>query len=551
VARLCIRLDGLPLALEIAAARVELLGIEELASDLDLALSGARRNARDLADRHQTLDATIEWSHALLDDVQQEAFAAFSVFAGGATLDAAEGVTAAAREVLHALIAKSVIRRRRQADGSSRLVMLETVRQYAAARLEERSDREAVRRRHLGVYERLADSAAGRLNTHDEASALMVLDAEVDNLSAALRWAIRHEPASALRLTAHLGSYWAIRPDAASLGYADAALAAAGTGADAADRGRVLLFRTNLHAARHDFATAREDTRSAAALFEAVGDDAGLSRAYWNLAFLAGSLGEGADVERGLGEIALQHAERAGDDHLIAMALSKLAHVTPRGERERLLDRAHVLLTRIGNDRELARVYTNAAYSSLLDDRPAESMAYSEIARTAVERVGDGAQTMFVMGNIGVAHLFRGEVGPAGAAFRRQLELCLGHAFAFGADEGLAGLAAVAAAEGQPERAAMLLGASASLGFPLPIDQPVYDRLDRDYLARARTAYGPARWHLAHQAGAALSSDAAIRAALGPPAAEASPAADDRSYAASVIPLGVRSGSGASSAARR
>ena len=95
MARLCACLDGLPLALELAAARVELLGVEELATELDAAFSGDRRTARDIADRHRTLEATIDWSRALLDDAQQAAFAAFAVFAGGATLAAAEEVTAA------------------------------------------------------------------------------------------------------------------------------------------------------------------------------------------------------------------------------------------------------------------------------------------------------------------------------------------------------------------------------------------------------------------------------------------------------------------------
>ncbi len=517
VARLCARLDGLPLALELAAARVELLGIEELASELELALSSTRRPARDVPDRHQTLDATIDWSHALLDDIQQAAFAAFAVFAGGSTLAAAEEVTGAPRDVLHALIAKSVIRRRRQADGSTRLVMLETVRQYAATRLEERGDREAIRRRHFDVHERLAASAVGRFSTHEEAIALVVLDTEVDNLRTALRWAIRAEPARAVRLAGSLGRYWMIRADTAGLGYLDAVLAAAGNRADAADRARVVLCRVYLRAARHELQSARADTERAVALFEEAGDEAGLSFAYWSLAYLAGAFGEGADTVRRLGEHALRHAERAGDDHLIAMATSKLSEVSPPGERERLLNTAHELLTGIDDVREIARVYINAAYTSLLDDRPVESMAYSEIARAAAERLADVAQTMFVMGNIGVAHLFLGEVAPAAAAFRRQLELCLGQAFEFGADEGLAGLAAVAAAEGRYDRTATLLGASEALGFPLPVDQPVYDRLDRDYFAPARTAYGVGRWDRARQTGAALSYEAAIRAALESP----------------------------------
>ena len=410
VARLCACLDGLPLALELAAARVELLGVEELATELDAAFSGDRRTARDIADRHRTLEATIDWSHALLDDAQQAAFAAFAVFAGGATLAAAEEVTAAPRDVLHALIAKSVIQRRRQPDGSTRLVMLETVRQYAAVRLEQRNDQGAARGRHLDVCERLAASAARGLNTHEEATALVALDGEVDNLGAALRWAIGHEPARALRLAAHLGGYWIIRADTAGLGYLDAALAAAGNAADPADRGWALLSRSRMRGARQRFVMAREDAQSALALFETLSDEAGLSSAYGSLAYLEASLGEGVDVVQRLADAALLHAERADDDHLIAMALARLAAGVPHDECERLLDRAHTLLSLVGNDREIARVYTNAAYTSLLEDRAADSMVYSEIARAAAERVGDARQMMFVMGNLGVAHIFRSEV---------------------------------------------------------------------------------------------------------------------------------------------
>ncbi len=235
----------------------------------------------------------------------------------------------------------------------------------------------------------------------------------MDNLSAALRWATGHEPAHALRLAAHLGGYWIIRADTGGLGYLDAALAAAGTAADAADRGRALLFRAHMRGARQRFEMAREDTRTAVALFEEIGDEAGLSSAHWSLAYLEASLGEGADVVRRLAEVAFQHAERSGDEHLIAMALARLAAGVPHGEGERLLERAHALLSLGGNDREIARVYTNAAYTSLLEDRAAESWAYSQIARATAERVGAVAQTMFAMGNIGVAHLFLGEVAPA------------------------------------------------------------------------------------------------------------------------------------------
>jgi predicted ATPase/DNA-binding SARP family transcriptional activator len=550
VAELCARLDGLPLALELAAARVGLLGVQELAAELDAAVEGAPRTARDIPDRHRTLAATIDWSHALLDEAQQGAFAAFAVFAGGGTLDAVEAVTTAPRHVLQALIAKSVIQRRSQPDGSTRLTMLETVRQYAAARLKDRPERGAVRRRHFEVYERVAAAAAGRLNTHDDAAALGALDTEIDNLTGALRWATRHAPGDALRLARYLGLYWDVRGDASGIGYLDAVLSADGDDGDPGDRGWVLFLRAHMRGARHEHKEAREDAERAVDLLNDVGDAIGLADAYSCLAYLASSLGDGPEVERNFREAAYQHAQRSGDDRTIGAALGRLALTRPRGERESDLERASELLTRVGDDRSLAAIWLTGAYVALLEDCPAESIAYSEIALAAAERSGSVPNMMLVMGNVGLAHLFLREVPTARSAFMRQLTLCLGQSFQFGADEGLAGLAAVAAAENDPETAATLLGASSALGYPLPADQAVHDRLEREFFAQVRTACGPQRWRRAERAGAALSYDAAIRAALQPQTAEA-PSEPSPGDGASAEVLGATGGSRASSPSRR
>jgi predicted ATPase len=523
LAQLCVRLDGLPLALELAAARVELLGIEELAAELDLALAGAGRTARDTAGRHRTLSATMEWSHTLLDEAERAAFAAFAVFAGGAALDAAQEVTGADRGVLHGLVAKSVLRRRAGRDGATRLVMLETVRQYAEARLEERPERDAIHRRHFDLYERLAISATGRLNGAGGADALAILDGELDNLGAAVRWAVVSAPAEALRLAGHLGPYWSIRADPTGREHLDAALAAVGGAGEAQPRARVLLWRAVIRGSHHEHTAAREDCERAATLFDEAGDDAGLALAYRTLAYLASSLGEPLDVERRLAESAYRHARRTGDAVLIGATLGKLAETSPHGERERHLAQAQEVLARVGSDREIVRLNVNASYQALLEDRPAEAIAYGTIARAAAERESDIVHMMLAMGNIGIAHLFLGKVAPAREAFAHQLRLCVGQAFRFGADEGLAGLAAVAAAQGRPERAAELVGASAAMGYPLPLDQPVYDRLQRGYLAPARAAYGESAWRRAEDAGRKLSYEAAIHAALAPYPAEPPP----------------------------
>ena len=186
IARLCTRLDGLPLALELAAARTALLGVEELAARLDVELTGLGSGPRDAPPRQRTLQATIEWSYRLLDDRAARAFRRFAVFAGGATIDAAQGITGAAIETIEALIAKSLLHRRRRSDGSTRLVMLETIRGYALEQLAADPDRDGIRRTHCEYYLDVVDVEVAKLWTRDEDAALMVLDPEVDNIRGAL-----------------------------------------------------------------------------------------------------------------------------------------------------------------------------------------------------------------------------------------------------------------------------------------------------------------------------------------------------------------------------
>ena len=158
VAEICRRVDGLPLAIELAAARCGLLSPAEIAERLEVALGAPGAAARDAPARHHTLRATVDWSHQLLSDGEKACFARFAVFAGGATIEAAEAVTGADLDTLDHLVGKSLLVRRRQAHTPTRLEMLETIRAYAAERFAAADDRDAVRERHyrhfLAVAER-------------------------------------------------------------------------------------------------------------------------------------------------------------------------------------------------------------------------------------------------------------------------------------------------------------------------------------------------------------------------------------------------------------
>lgn len=203
------RLDGLPLALELAAARIKLLDpsrlLERLGQRLDM-FSGAR----DADERHATLRATIAWSHDLLDDREQELFARLAVFRGGFTLEMAEDVCDADLDTLGSLLDKSLLRRRNEPDGSERLWMLETIREFARERLAgEPTEEDRVRRRHAEHVLEL--SRAAHLSSEDQGRARpdypRVL-AEQEELRGALDWATLHDPVLAAEIVVAVESFW-------------------------------------------------------------------------------------------------------------------------------------------------------------------------------------------------------------------------------------------------------------------------------------------------------------------------------------------------------
>ncbi len=211
IAEICRRVDGLPLAIELAAARCGLLSPPEIATRLGGALEGLGAGPRDAPARQQTLRATIDWSHDLLSDHEKACFARFAVFAGGATVEAAEAVTEADIDTLDRLVAKSLLVRRHEEHGPTRLGMLETVRAYAGERFAALPDREAVRERHFAHYLSLArhhgvHSALDGPDTHGH---LACLDDELENFRAALRLAAERDAAEqVLELSAALVDYW-------------------------------------------------------------------------------------------------------------------------------------------------------------------------------------------------------------------------------------------------------------------------------------------------------------------------------------------------------
>jgi predicted ATPase/DNA-binding SARP family transcriptional activator len=527
IAQICARLDGLPLALELAAARTGVLAVEELAARLGDAVTELGFGPRDAPDRQRTLDATIEWSYQTLDEQLQRSFVKFAVFAGGATLEAARVVTGAELETVEALIAKSLIYRRRQTDGTTRLLMLETIRQYALGRLAADPEQPALYRRHCEYYLEVVEQVVPRLSTLDEQLALAVLGVEVDNLRSALEWALSAAPATSLRLAGQLGRYWELRADPEGLQWLQAALTAAGERAPLRDRARARLRRSNQLAFRHQDAAAIDDLHAALALYSQANDHAGMSETLSMLAIAVGVFADDLAGERRYAQQACRHARIAADDGLLGRALGRLAAVSG-DERGAILEQAAELLIPLGNYREVASTYSSAAYVALTEDRFAEAVSLLDRALSAVARVDDPPETAIILSNTGLARLFVGDLDHAREAFERALRLRAENSLREVADESLAGLAAVAAAQGRYEMAARLRGATRAYGYPpASFDKRIDDRLERDYLAAARTRYGDVTWRADEQAGARLSREQAIAYALGERSDTSQPHTDD------------------------
>jgi hypothetical protein len=178
--------------------------------------------------------------------------------------------------------------------------------------------------------------------------------------------------------------------------------------------------------------------------------------------------------------------------------------------------RAGRLLAQAGDYRELTQVYLHYAHRAILDDRCADALGFLDVALPAAERLRTPATKMLVLGYMGLANLFGGDLTAARDAFVAQLRLCVGQAFQDGPEDAIVGLAAVFAANGQPEKAAYLFGAGTPVGYPSPdlANQAIFERLERDYFAAARARLGSAAWSESARAGGELSSEQAISYAL-------------------------------------
>jgi predicted ATPase len=429
IVELCRRVDALPLAIELAAARTRSLPPRLLLERMTKRLPVLAGGPRDAPARQRTLRAAIEWSVTLLSDAERRLFARLAVFEGGATLDAVERVLGHEGDVLDrlgSLIDKSLIHRRAGAD-EERLVMLDTVRELAAEELDADPEVEALRLRHAEAFLELAERGASELRRGRQAEWLTWLRRDLGNLRAALeRFQHVGRHADALRLATALRPFFmATSHYTEGRRLVERALATAG---DEGGRHRTaaLLALGALAWRQGDLAAAEAPAEEALALSRAGGDLAGVAAALRLLGVRAHNMGD-YDAARARLEEALVAQRRLGDAEAVASALLSLGNVAfdrgDEGEARRLYEESHVVSERLGDHLGIAYALDNLGVLEWCRGDLEASARHSEAAAQVYERIEHPFGLASVEHRRGLLALARRDLAVADAHFRRCLAL--------------------------------------------------------------------------------------------------------------------------------
>jgi predicted ATPase/class 3 adenylate cyclase len=435
VARICSRLDGLPLAIELAAARIKVLPPRALLARLDRRLEVLSGGSRDMPARHRTLRHAIGWSYDLLDAGEQAVFRRLSVFAGGCSLEAADAVCAAAGEPamsaldgVSALVDKSLLRQDPGVDGEPRFVMLETVREFAIEQLEASDEAAATRGAHADFFIRLGEEAAPELMGAGQSQCLDRLERDHDNLRAAFDWCVRTADAMrALRLGASLTRFWIIRAfHSEARERLRSALALPCSPALEPVRCRVLSGAAILAYEQNDLDEATALLQDALAYFRAAGERRATAETLNHLGWVAFFAG---DIDRAetLSQEALSIHEERNDTRGIAVSLTNLGGTAQfRGEFGRsraLYERALDLRRSLNEARGIAYAMLNLGSTVRHIGDHDSALRLTQQGLEMVRRLGDKQLTMYGCAMLGTCALERGDAGAALAPLREASTL--------------------------------------------------------------------------------------------------------------------------------
>jgi non-specific serine/threonine protein kinase len=532
-ARLVARLDGMPLAIELAAARVEALGVAQLLDRLGDRFALLAGGDRTAPPRQRSLAATVEWSYRLLEEREQRLFRAVSVFPGPFTLEGAEAVAGpgAGPAVLHLVDCSLLVPPRAGADGRSRYVMLETLRAYGAGLLAEAGEQEEAAAALAGYALRVAGQAAAGLQSGDgELAAARWLDAEDATMRQVLAWAVAYDPALALRLANALGWWWFLRGRLAGeypLFCQAAAGAEAGSGGWCTAQiwlGWAALFSADLAGALGHFTAVRDAIAGRPpswALTTALASRAAILR-------LMGRIAEAADDARRALALARQIGDPVGELLALAALSFEADYAGDHHEAVRLARQAGQIAA--GVPGSLARMCSSVLTSVLADAGDLAEAARVGAAGLARARdAGDLWNQAVLLPRIVELDLRAGRTGEAAVHLREGLHLAVRAGSWFELLAGLSQCGNLCAATGRAAEALTLWAACAEVGRPGRLTEPPWfvprwEEQPRD----ARLALGSGRARAAEDRGAAMSITTAAEYALmltdpGPPQSAAAP----------------------------
>lgn len=495
IQEICCRLDGLPLAIELAAARTKVLTPSAMLDRLQSRLQLLTGGALDLPERQQTLRKTIDWSHDLLKEPERKLFRRLSIFVGGCTLEAAEAVCDTDRDLgmdllegLFSLVDKNLLQRVDRPEGETRFSMLEMIREYGLECLTESGEHTSVRRAHAAYCLVLAEEGNPELSSADRARWLTQCDAEIDNFRSTLDWLFEVRDLDwALRLCIGLFRFWDMREHLTEgRTRLETVLRLAGSG-HAKERGRVLHFLGALTTAQGDFPAAEHFLEQSLCLYEELGDQWGIAASLNALAIAQRDRGDYSSAEQNI-ERSLACWRLLPDRSAIARCLHNLANlVKVRGDYPRArwaLREATEIFEELGDSSGAAwSINQQGDISREEGDLAAARELYQE-ALLSFRQAGDLWGSARSLTDLGSIDCVRGKYSSAQTAYREAIEIFINLGHRRGIARALEGYACLAVAQGQPARALKLGAAAARLRelIRAPLPQVEKEKLEQTLL---------------------------------------------------------------------
>jgi predicted ATPase len=494
VAQICCRLDGLPLAIELAAARLKMLPPPAVLARLQNRLELLTGGTMDMPARQQTLRKTIDWSHDLLNPAEQKLFRRLTVFAGGCTLEGAEAVCNAQRDLeidvlegMASLVDKSLVQQVGQKDGVARFAMLETIREYGLERLTASGENEVTKRAHAAYCMVLAEEGNPPLTTAERTNWLALCDTEHDNLRAALDWLIaseNYEWASRLGLA----FYWFWEPRehlAEGRELIEAILKMRRAQARTKERAKALTYAANFMANQGDYTSSFCLGREALDIYHELSDTKSIAGQLNSLGINSRSSGDYASA-RSWFEQSLQVCRELGDGRETAAALSNLAEsVRAQGDpslARALLEEALSLFRELGDAVGVAWSFNHLGDVARDRGDLEEARRLYQEGADALGKLGDRWGMAGSIVDLGSLACEQKDHATAQSLFEEALRTFLDLGHMRGVAKALEGFACLAAQQQNFEHALTLAGAAAALRHTMraparPDERAVLDRV--------------------------------------------------------------------------